>query len=151
VEPTLALIRHSQVAGRFIAGVVVVSAMLAGCASHRSDPGTSLALGPDPALDVVGLAGVEAVHRLQVSGYKIADVTGRWSRHPVGVILAERGGSGGGEQDAIRLVASMGPRATAGALVTLPGVATCDLGQHPSGADCRGGPVILWMRHSHRN
>lgn len=77
-----------------------------------------------------------------MAGYAVSHITGHWSREGVGAILAQCRDPGS-PQAAVRLVASMGPREQAGAVVTLPGVATCDLGPNPAEEDCRGGPVIL--------
>jgi len=149
LEPVGAPSRLIHVTARSVIGMTVVSIAVAGCATHQAK--ADVPLGPGPPPRVVGLPAAKAVDRLAARGLKVADVTGRWGQQRRGVILAQHSTRSGYDDPVVHLVASMGPRKQALAVVTLPGVATCDLGPNPAGADCRGGPVILWTRHSHRH
>jgi hypothetical protein len=149
MQPVGAPSRLTRVTARWVIGMAAVAVALAGCATHQAK--ADMPLGPGPPPRVVGLPATTAVDRLAAAGFEVAHVTGRWGQQQRGVILAQHSTRTGYDDPVVRLVASMGPREHAGALVTLPGVATCDLGPNPAGADCRGGPVILWMRQTHQN
>jgi hypothetical protein len=143
VEPIGPLRRRNRVTARLIASVVLVSAALAGCSSHASQPGPApaVALGSGSAPAVVGLPGNQAVGRLRAAGYETIAVKGRWSGQRVGVILAQHSSAPGDPDAVVHLVASKGGRRTG--RIYFPGVATCELSPMPSGAACAGGPVLL--------
>ena len=132
----------------------MVMLVLVGCSAHDSlaEGATKLRVLPSPDAaplqppSVVGLQAVTAFHRLNAVHYGVVEVHGEWSHEARGVILAQQSEASPGE---IRLTASMGTRAQAGDVVTLLGIASCDLGVHPVLSDCRGGPVILWTRNGH--
>lgn len=148
MEPLRALRRRIKVRVGLRAWLLITCLSVSACGArdHTEVAGNSSRDGRSRT-SVVGEQARDAVPQLHEAGFATVKIRGRWSSRPRGIVLAQHLGLAGQTQTA-RLVTSMGPRQSAGTIVDVPGVGTCDLKTVDwSDPSCRGGPVVVWVKH----